>query len=162
MSATATRCKKAGLLGLFVWLAAAVVSASMAQSPSLLEQLQKGGSPSLPQSSSPPARKSLVPPLRVQVQRAEAAFGTETSEPVVVITMSPRSGRMFHELTLNNVGRRLVLRIDGQIVSEPIIREAIKGGVVQISGSMTVKDAADLAERLSKGEAKVEVELVSD
>jgi hypothetical protein len=158
MIAIATRCRKAGLLGLFVWLAAAVVSAGMAQSPSLLEQLQKGGSPS----SSPPARKSLLPPLRIQVQKAEAAFAPETKEPVVVITMAPRSGRMFHELTLNNIGRRLVLRINGQIVSEPIIREAIAGGVVQISGNMALNDAADLAERLSKGEAKIEVELVAD
>lgn len=155
MSATATRCKKAGLSGLFLCLATVVVSSGMAQTPSLLEQLQKG-------EPSPPLRKSLMPPLRVQVQEAVAAFGQGTKEPVVVITMSPRSSRMFHELTLNNIGRRLVLRIDGQVVSEPIIREEIKGGVVQISGSMTLKDAAALAERLSKGEAKVEVELVAD
>jgi hypothetical protein len=34
--------------------------------------------------------------------------------------------------------------------------------VVQISGGFTLKDAAVLAERLSKGEAKIEVELVAD
>jgi preprotein translocase subunit SecD len=156
MIAMARICRKAGLLGLFVWLAVAGVSSSMAE-PSLLEQLQKGGS-----SSPPPARKSLMPPLRLQVQKAEAAFDARTSEPIVVITMTARSGRMFSELTENNVGRRLVLRIDGQVVSEPLIREPIKGGVVQISGNMTAKDAAALAERLNKGEAKIEVELVSD
>jgi preprotein translocase subunit SecD len=103
-----------------------------------------------------------MPPLRIQVEKAEAATDTRTKQPVVVITMAARSGRMFGELTQNNIGRRLVLRIDGQVVSEPIIREPIKGGVVQISGDMTAKDAAILAERLSKGEAKIEVELVSD
>jgi hypothetical protein len=152
----ATRYKKAGLFGLFLWLAAAAVSSTMAQSPSLRDLLEKGGEPS------PPPRKSLLPPLRLQVQQAEASFATGTKDPVVVITMAPRSGRMFHELTLNNIGRRLVLRIDGQIAAEPIIREEIKGGVVQISGGFTLKDAADLAERLSKGESKIEVELVSD
>lgn len=174
MTATARTCKKAGLLGLFLWLAAAAFSSGMAQPPSLLEQLKKGGAPPPPQSPSlleqlkkggqpsPPPRKSLLPPLRIQLQKAEATFDTRTNEPVVVITMAARSGRMFYELTLNNIGRRLVLRIDGQVVAEPIIREAIKNGVVQISGSMTVKDAAELAARLNKGEAKVEVELVSD
>lgn len=157
MNAIARICKKAGLLGLFLWLAlAVVVPTSMAQPPSLLEQLKKGGQPT------PPPRKSLLPPLRIQVEKAEASFATGTNEPVVVITMAPRSGRMFYDLTLNNIGRRLVLRIDGQIAAEPIIREAIKGGVVQISGGFTLKDAAALAERLNKGEAKVEVELVSD
>ena len=157
MIAIATICRKAGLLGLFLWLAGAAVSSGMSPAvaePSLLEQLQKGG-------TAPPQRKSLMPPLRLQVEKAEATFDTGTKEPVVVITLAARSGRMFYELTQNNIGRRLVLRIDGQVVAEPIIREPIKGGVVQISGNMTVKDAAELAERLSKGEAKVEVELVS-
>jgi hypothetical protein len=146
------RSKKAGLFGLFLCLAVTAVSPGMAES--LLEKLQKGGEPS------PPARKSLLPPLRLQVQQAQASFATETDEPIVAITLSPRSGRMFHELTLNNIGRRLVLRIDGQVVAEPIIREEIKGGSVQISGGFTLKDAAALAERLSKGEARIEVELV--
>ena len=140
-------------IGLFLTLAVATVSPALAE-PSLLEQLQKGGT------APPPARKSLMPPLRLQVEKAEATFGTGTKEPVVVITLAARSGRMFGELTENNIGRVLVLRIDGQVVAEPIIREPIKNGVVQISGSMTVKDAAVLAERLSKGEAKIEVEVV--
>jgi len=157
MIAMARICKKAGLLGLFVWLAVAGLSSSGMAEPSLLEQLQKGA-PSAP----PPPRKSTLPPLRLQVEKAEATFDTGTKEPVVVITLAARSGRMFYELTLNNIGRVLVLRIDGQVVAEPVIREPIKNGVVQISGNMTVKDAAALAERLSKGEAKIEVELVSD
>jgi SecD/SecF fusion protein len=157
MIAIATICRKAGLLGLFLWLTGTAVSSGMSPAvaePSLLEQLQKGG-------TAPPQRKSLMPPLRLQVEKAEATFDTGTKEPVVVITLAARSGRMFYELTQNNIGRVLVLRIDGQVVAEPIIREPIKGGVVQISGNMTVKDAAELAERLNKGEAKIEVELVS-
>jgi hypothetical protein len=155
MFAIATRYKKAGVLGLFLWLGLAALSPGMAQAPSLLENLQKGG-------TAPPPRKSLMPPLRIQVEKAEAASDLRTKEPVVVITMAPRSGRLFAELTQNNVGRRLVYRIDGQVVSEPIIREPITGGVVQISGNITVKEAAALAERLGKGEAKIEVEFVSD
>jgi preprotein translocase subunit SecD len=155
-----TRRNKAGLLGLFLMLTlagAGAFSPGMAQPPSLLEQLQKGET-----APAPPQRKSLLPPLRLQVEKAEATFDTGTKEPVVVITLAARSGRMFYELTQNNIGRTLVLRIDGQVAAEPIIREPIKNGVVQISGSMTVKDAAEMAERLNKGEAKVEVELVSD
>jgi hypothetical protein len=154
--AIATGSKKAGLFGLFVWLAlAGAVALGLAQKPSLLEQLENGF-------PIPAPRQSLGPPLRIQVEKAEVSADKHTNEPVVVITMAPQSGRMFHELTLKNIGRRLVLRIDGKVVTEPIIREEIKGGVVQISGSMTVQDATDLAERLSKGEAKIEVEPVSD
>ena len=167
MIAIATRCKKAGLFGLFLCLAVAGAAAP-GVAETLLEKLQKGEQsappPAVPgQPGQPsPQRKSLMPPLRLQVEKAEATFDTRTKEPVVVITLAARSGRLFYELTQNNIGRTLVLRIDGQVVAEPIIREPIKSGVVQISGSMTVNDAAALAERLSKGVAKIEVELVSD
>ena len=101
-----------------------------------------------------------MPPLRLQVEKAEATFDTRTKEPVVVITMAPRVRPDVRRVDRRTISAGpLVLRIDGQVVSEPIIREPIKGGVVQISGNMTVKDAAALAERLSKGEAKIEVEL---
>jgi hypothetical protein len=156
LTAIAAISKKAGLFGLFVWLAlAGAVTPGFAQKPSLLEQLEKGF-------PIPAPRKSLGPPLRVEVKTAEVSSDKYTNEPVVVITMAPQSSRMFHELTLKYIGRRLVLRIDGNVVTEPIIREEIKGGVVQISGSMTVKEAADMAARVSKGEAKIEVEPVSD
>ena len=55
MIAVATRYKKAGLLGLFLWLVVTALSPGMAQAPSLLEQLQKG-------EPSPPPRKSTLPP----------------------------------------------------------------------------------------------------
>ena len=150
--------RKAGLFGLFVWLAlASALASSRAQQPSLLEQLKQG----FPAPTPPGApRKSLGPPVRIEVQTAEVSLGRDTNEPVVVITMVPKSGQMFQELTLKNIGRTLVLRIDGTVAAEPMIKEAIKGGVVQISGNMTLQDAAELAKRLSKGEAKIEVELV--
>jgi len=161
--------RKAGVSGLFVCLASgAFNSPGLSQkAPPWLKLDETAPPPAMPspgpgQNQSPPQQKSPLPPLRIEVQKAEAAFDERTKEPVVTITMSPRSGRMFHELTLKNIGRRVILRIDGRVVAEPIIREPIVRGVVQISGSMTVKDAADLAARLSKGEAKVEIEVAAD
>jgi preprotein translocase subunit SecD len=155
MSATATRCKKAGLLGLFLWaVAAAVVSSSMAQSPSLLEQLQKG------EPSPSPQKKNLLPPLRLQIEKATPGLDERTREPVVSILLTARSGRMFAELTTKSVGRKTELRIDGKVVASPIIREPIKGGSLQISGNMTIADAKELADRLNSGAANIEVEVV--
>jgi preprotein translocase subunit SecD len=158
MIAIARICKKAGLLGLFVWLAVAGISASMSPAlaqPSLLEQLQKGD-PSLP----PPPRKSGLPPLRLQIESATPIIDERTKEPVITIRLTDRSGRMFGELTKNNVGRRTEVRIDGQVVMSPIIREPILGGSLQVSGGFTLKDAQELAERLNSGGARIEVEVV--
>jgi preprotein translocase subunit SecD len=154
MIAMARTCKKAGLLGLFLWLALAVVSTSIAQAPSLLEQLKKGGQPT------PPPRKSLLPPLRLQIESAAPIIDERTKEPVITIRLTERSGRMFAELTKNNVGRKTEVRIDGKVVMSPIIREPILGGSVQVSGGFTLKDAQELADRLNSGAARVEVEVV--
>ena len=151
MTATATRYKEAGLLGLFLWLAA--LSPGMAQAPSLLEQLQKG-------EPSPPPRKSTLPPLRLQIESAAPVFDERTKDPAVTFRLTARAGRLFAEFTGNNIGRTIEIRIDGKTVMRPIIREPILGGSVQITGGFTLKDAKELVDRLNSGAARVEAEVV--
>ena len=153
MIAVARRCRKAGLLGLFLWLVvAAAVSTGIAQ-PSLLEQLEKGG-------TAPPPRKSTLPPLRLQIASAAPIIDERTKEPTITFRLTERSGRLFAEFTANNIGRTIEIRIDGKAVMRPIIREPILGGSVQITGGFTLQDAKDLADRLNSGAARVEVEVV--
>ncbi|HZO46614.1 MAG TPA: hypothetical protein VFB68_12020 [Xanthobacteraceae bacterium] len=148
------------MLGLFLWLAAAALSSGMAQSPaqapSLLEQLQKG-EPSPPPA---PPSKSTLPPLRLQIASAAPIFDERTKEPVVAFRLTERSGRMFAEFTANNIGRTIEIRIDGKVMMRPIIREAIKGGSVQVSGGFTLATAKELADHLNSGAAGVEAEVV--
>ena len=153
MIAVARRCRKAGLLGLFLWLVvAAAVSTGIAQ-PSLLEQLEKGG-------TAPPPRKSTLPPLRLQIASAAPIIDERTKEPTITFRLTERSGRLFAEFTGNNIGRTIVIRIDGKAVMRPIIREPILGGSVQITGGFTLQEAKELADRLSSGAAGVEAEMV--
>jgi len=153
MSAIARICKKAGLLGLFLWLAAAAVSPGMAQ-PSLLEQLEKGGT------TAPPPRKSTLPPLRLQIESATAILDERIKQPAIAIRLTERSGRLFAEFTKNNVGRLTEFRIDNKVVMSPVIREPILGGSLQISGGFTLEEAKELADRLNSGSARVEAEVV--
>jgi hypothetical protein len=157
MIAIATGYKKAGLFGLFLWLAAAAVSAGLSPAlaePSLLEQLQKGGP------SAPAPRKSTLPPLRLQIASAAPILDERTKEPVVTFRLTDRSGRMFAQFTADNIGRTVEVRIDGKVVMRPIIHEAIKGGSVQVSGGFTLATARELADRLNSGAARVEAEVV--
>ena len=55
-----------------------------------------------------------------------------------------------------------MVRIDGEEIMRPIIREPIVQGTVQISGNMTMVDAEDLARRLTSGDSRIEVELVEE
>jgi len=145
--------KLAGVLGLFVGLAVAGASTSLAQ-PSLLEQLEKGGT------TAPPPRKSTLPPLRLQIESAAAVLDERIKVPAVTFRLTERSGRLFAEFTKNNIGRVIEIRVDGKAVMRPVIREPILGGSVQITGNLTLQDAKDLADRLTSGSAKVEAEVV--
>ncbi len=155
MFAIATRYKKAGLLGLFLWLAArglvprhgpGAVAAGSAQRAEPCRRRRRA--------------KSTLPPLRLQIDKATPIFDERTREPVVAFRLTERSGRMFAEFTANNIGRTFEVRIDGKVVMRPIIREAIKGGSVQVSGGFTLKEAQELADRLNSGAARVEAEVV--
>jgi preprotein translocase subunit SecD len=99
-------------------------------------------------------------PVVLEVARAEARFDQRTNAPIVAITLTEASARLFGEFTAKNVGRMTELRVDGRVVSRLVIREPILGGQLQISGQLTVEEARDIADRLSRGAAKVEVEVV--
>jgi preprotein translocase subunit SecD len=105
---------------------------------------------------------ALAAALSLTVLEAEAIADRATGEPVVSITFDAASTEAFAAFTRNNVGRKTVIRIDGEDVMSPIIREPILGGSVQISGNMTMADATHLAARLTSGDAVIEVELIEE
>jgi len=76
-----------------------------------------------------------------------------SSSPVVELTLTPSGRDRLARATTDNVGRILAVLVDEALITAPIIREPIIGGRVQISGSMTVAQATDLALLLGAGRA---------
>lgn len=105
---------------------------------------------------------ALAAVLSLTVLKAEAISDKATGQPVLSITLDAASTEAFAAFTRDNVGRETVVRIDGEEIMRPIIREPILEGTVQVSGNMTLASARDLAARLASGEARIEVELVED
>ena len=87
-------------------------------------------------------------------------FDQRTREPIVSFKMNAASARAFAELTQRSVGKPMEFRVDGRVVMKSVIREPILGGGGQISGSFSVDEAKAVAERLSSGAAKLELEVV--
>lgn len=106
------------------------------------------------------AAPALAAPLGLRVATALASFDS-TGQPVVNVRFDTGSAGALAEFTAANLGRRVELRVDGQVVASPVIREAIMGGEIVISGSMTVEDAGRLAMRLREG-GLIEAEIVPD
>jgi len=101
-------------------------------------------------------------PLAVEVEDAQLGFDPLTNQPVVAFRMTLASARLFAKFTVENVGRKFDIRVDGKTVTSPVIREPILGGGGQISNnSLTVAQAQELAERLRTGKSKIEFEIVN-
>jgi preprotein translocase subunit SecD len=99
-------------------------------------------------------------PIAVELMEASVRYDQRTGEPIVIFVMTSRTATRFAELTRNNIGRKAEIRVDGRVVTSPIIREPILGRAMQISAGFTLEQAKDLAARLSAGTAKLEIDAV--
>ena len=97
--------------------------------------------------------------LAIDLVGASLERDQQTGQPVIAIVMTPASGRAFAGLTARNVTKPLEFRVDGRAVMKPVIREPVLGGKVQISG-VDADEGRAVAERLSSGAAKLEVEVI--
>ena len=63
----------------------------------------------------------------------------------VSMNLDAEGGKMFGDLTGNNVGQRLAILLDGEVQSAPNIRQAIYGGQAVITGNFSDQEARNLA-----------------
>ena len=96
------------------------------------------------------------------LKSAAVSYDSVTGKPVVVIEFSGEGGEKFAELTGNNIGKPLVILLDNQIVSAPLVQDRIVGGSAQITGDFTLDEAKGLAIQLNAGALPVSVQLVEE
>ena len=75
----------------------------------------------------------------------------QDGQPIVSFRFDTAGGRQFGELTQNNVGVRLAIVLDREVVSAPVIRSPILGGSGIISGRFRVQEVNDLSLVLRAG-----------
>lgn len=80
--------------------------------------------------------------------------------PAVSVTLRPDGSRKFATFTRDNVGRPIVMKLDDEVLSTPVIQEPITDGKGQISGSFTVQQASEMAALLRAGALPVPVKVV--
>jgi|SRR5208282_958304 preprotein translocase subunit SecD len=69
-------------------------------------------------------------------------------------SLTPDGTARFAEITGQNIGKRLAIVIDGQLITAPTIQSAITGGKGQITGNFTEQEAKDLAAKINKAIAR--------
>lgn len=76
---------------------------------------------------------------------ARPGFDDQMGLPIVNLRFDAPLARAFGELTAGRIGRLLAIRVDGRVVTEPVVNERIDGGEIQISGIGTVQESATIA-----------------
>ena len=71
-----------------------------------------------------------------------------TQAYLVVITLDEEGKEKFAQATADHIGEVINIRVNGEIVSAPVVQEPITGGSCVISG-VTWEEAESLAEQLN-------------
>lgn len=96
------------------------------------------------------------------LKRSSVIFDQTTAQPSVQIEFTPDGEKKFLQLTEKNVGKPLPIMLDSEIISAPIVQQAISGGTAVISGDFTLDTAKNLSIQLNAGALPVSVKLVNE
>ena len=100
------------------------------------------------------------------LQDAQPGRDSQSQQPAVHLTLDTKGARIFRDVTRDNVGKRMAILLfekgKGEVVTAPVIRGEIPGGQVQISGSMTAEEAADVALLLRAGSLAAPMEIIEE
>jgi SecD/SecF fusion protein len=96
------------------------------------------------------------------VKNAQVRIGGSFNEPYVALDFTGRGGKLFAQITEDNVNKRFAIILDEVVRSAPVIRERILGGSAQITGNFTYEEATDLAIVLRVGALPAPVSIVQN
>lgn len=83
------------------------------------------------------------------------------SEPQVSLKFDDEGTKMFADITKKNLGKRVAIYLDSQIISAPTVQSEITNGEAVITGNFTVDEAKKLVKRLNEGALPVPITLVT-
>lgn len=93
---------------------------------------------------------------------AQPAFDQQTGQSVVSFQFDSRGAIIFGQITAANVGKRFAILLDDQVITAPVIQQAIPGGSGQISGNFTAESSNDLAVLLRAGALPATLDVVEE
>lgn len=91
---------------------------------------------------------------------AQAAMNQQNNQCVVNLEFSDEGAKKFADATMKNVGRQIAILLDGEVLTNPVVREPILGGKAEISGQRDLEEAQHLAVLLRSGALPVKVNII--
>ena len=95
-----------------------------------------------------------------EFKRASLEFDQRTGVPQISLQFDAEGTKKFADITQRNIGKRVAIFLDGQILSAPTVQTAITDGRAVITGQFTVQEAKELVTRLNSGALPVPIKLI--
>lgn len=121
---------------------------------SILEELGKPGSLLFMDSQG----NQILDGRQVVSAKAGMDDSSGTRQYIVSLTFNEEGTTAFAEATANNIEQPIYIIYDEQIISAPIVRQAITGGQCQIDGMANFEEANNLASTIRIGSLALELE----
>ncbi len=96
---------------------------------------------------------------------AQTGFDSQTQQPKVDLTVDAKGGRIMRDTSRENLKKRMAILLfekgKGEVLTAPVIQGEL-GNRFQISGSMSVSEANDLALLLRAGSLAAPMEIIEE
>ncbi|MEW6524053.1 MAG: protein translocase subunit SecD [Bacillota bacterium] len=92
----------------------------------------------------------------------KADVGMRGTEPVVTLEFSPEGASKFHAATEKNYGSVIMILLDEEVISAPVVNAIISDGRAEITGYASVQDAWHLAVMLKSGAMPIKLNVVEN
>lgn len=93
----------------------------------------------------------------IQTAEAQAYQGNIGTEYVVSLNLNSEGASKFAKATAENIGKRILIVYDGEVISDPVVQSAITGGKAQIDGQRSFEEASNLATTIRIGALPLEL-----
>ncbi|HZQ02247.1 MAG TPA: protein translocase subunit SecD [Reyranella sp.] len=135
------------------------MAALRANNPKAFEQIQSANPKMTPEQI---CRRFQPPCLPVfkrvivggeDLDDAKSTFENQQNggRPIIAFTFNSAGGRSFCAATRANIGKRLAIQLDNEIISAPVVQSAICGGSGIITGQFTTQQTQEQALLLRSG-----------
>lgn len=94
-------------------------------------------------------------------KRAQQSQTGGAVEYVVVLEFTGEGKDLFAQATADNVGKRIAIVLDAEIISNPTVNAAISDGTAIITGGFTAESSEELAQLIKAGSLPFDLKVIS-
>jgi SecD/SecF fusion protein len=102
------------------------------------------------------------PPLGGDVITSARTSTGVSGDVKVDMSMNSEGSKIWARITRENIGRSVIVLLDGYVRSSATVQNEITGGNTEITGNFTIEEADDLANILKSGKLPAPTHIISD